>query len=229
MNTWLFRQGLYVFFIIQLLPNVVFHIRGFLGVSTPFLRLFGHRFWLLPEKWSNWRLTNLMAFYELLVLCRGFFSNSYSCTVHAWQAWRKSLHGVYSDLFCQKVADLRLILIAVGFIKTGKLIVCAIIDLPRRLLIRQVRGFIHGSITASYPEPVYSNVHSDALFLSDYSEGIKVTQTKKTGILWRMMWEILKETEGMLPFSTTGFLLEQLMVSWWRLSPLFGNPKVHSV
>ena len=56
-------------------------------------------------------------------------------------------------------------------------------------------------------------MHSDALFLSDYSEGTKVTQTKKTGRVWRMMWEILKETEGMLAVAAAFFLLEQLMVS----------------
>jgi hypothetical protein len=72
-NTWFSRQGHYVFFIVQLLPNVVFLIRGSLGAGTPFHRLFGHRFSLLPDKWSNWRLTNLMVFYELLVLCRGVF------------------------------------------------------------------------------------------------------------------------------------------------------------
>lgn len=72
-NTWFSRQGHYVFFIIQLLPNVVFRIRGCLGVGMPFRRLFGDRFSLLPDKWSNWRLRNLVVFYELLVLRRGVF------------------------------------------------------------------------------------------------------------------------------------------------------------
>jgi hypothetical protein len=74
-NTWFSRQGHYVFFIVQLLPNVVFRIRGSLGVSTPFHRMFGHKFSLLPDKWSNWRLTNSIVFYKLLVLCRGVFQN----------------------------------------------------------------------------------------------------------------------------------------------------------
>jgi hypothetical protein len=117
------------------------------------------------------------------------------------------------------VAKLRLTLIAVVFIKSGKLIICAIIDLPGRLLIRQVRGFIilfteaYQCIVPRASLLYCCTVHSDALFLSDYSEGIKFAQTKKTGRVWRMIREIRKEPEGMLALAATGFLVDQLMVS----------------
>jgi hypothetical protein len=136
-NSWFSMQRHFVFFILHWMSYLVF---GDMGVDyTPFCRLFGHRFWLLMVKLETHKFTGILWTPCVMSCC---ISNSNQCTVHAWRAWRKSLHGIYSDLFCQKVAVLRLILIAVGLIKNGELIICAIFDLPGRLLIRHIRGFI---------------------------------------------------------------------------------------
>lgn len=116
-NMWFSRQGHYVFFIIQLLPNVIFLIRRSLGISTPFHRLFGHSFLTITRQMIKLETHKFNGILWTPCVMSWLISNSYPCIVHAWQAWRKSLHGIYSDLFCQNVANLHLILISVVFIK----------------------------------------------------------------------------------------------------------------
>lgn len=134
------------------------------------------------------------------------------------------------------MADLRLSLIGVGSIKSGELIdYLSDYWLPRSdFLFVELEGLSSYSrkhISASYPDPVYSSVYSDALFLSDYFEALKCSQAKKDTRKSGKLCEELIRIPRLALLAATVLLLEQFIGTQLVkiFTAFFGNPKVHSV